>query len=160
MHAACFVQVQNEMAEFDIALPKDILAQVLQPITQKDRIGSCSLVNTAWNQAVKRTINSLTCELSAGNAAQYESLSRWLSNNSNVSSISHIEVGSKRHNRELDIPDLPNLQLPYPELTCLKTLKLQRCVLRSATTLVTDSSSGGVQVASLAALPALTASHS
>lgn len=124
------VQALNEMAEaLKRALPEDLLAQVLQLIDQKERRGSCSLVNSVWNHAVQRTSRSITCELDT--LAQYQGLSSWLNNNNNnnISSITYIEVGSKSPQYKLPhVDDLPSMQLPYSNLSSLHTLELEAAI--------------------------------
>lgn len=137
------------------ALPEDQFVMVLQSIEQRERISLCSLVNSAWNKAVKRSVSSLECELYT--TAQYQSLSSWLTTNSSVSSINSMTVGSNLCYRELCITDIPYLQLPYFALSNLKTLRLQCCSMLPASMTAIGTSSVEVQAASLESLAALTA---
>lgn len=123
------------------ALPGDLFAQVLQRIDVREQVGSCSLVNSLWDRAVKSIFSSLKCELRK--FARHQNLSSWLINNSSIGGItcttSMIDVGSKPQHQELYIAELPALQLPYLKLSDLQILKLQCCFVQPANPIATDS---------------------
>lgn len=149
-------------ASSTLALPEDLLAQVLQSIDQQERITMCSLVNSGWKKAVKHSLSRLECNLHS--SAQYRSLSDWLNSKSSccrISSIRYIEVGWNQHHPKCRIGILPALQLPYYKLSNLQTLKLQHCLLRPAsitsTTAEAVETSSAVAEVSAPSVPALSA---
>lgn len=139
--------------------PTDIVTLLLRHIEQNQRLSSCALVSSSWQQVTNAVSSHVSCKL--GTAEGYSSLSAWLSSNCSTTQINSIEVDSTLPQYRTPPNEAHVLQLPLQSLSKLQALKLLLCQLQ-ATRQVSAAAADRVEAeaevvpASLAALTALT----
>lgn len=115
-----------------LALPLDLLAEVLQHLDQRDRLICCALVSKSWHQAANIATSWVEIDLEAAagqGLAQTGSLSAWLRSNKYASNIRYIRVWQK----PTDAPSISVLQVCCQQLKGLEELELAFCQLKTVT---------------------------
>jgi hypothetical protein len=131
---------EHEAAASFLALPESVLVNILEKLSQHDRLSRAALACKAWAAAAAAATTVITLtRVSAATAAKFSS---WLQQHGGVvEAITVPQTHDDRVHAHMHVPVPVQLKLPAGGLAKLKLLHLHKCALEFCT----NASSSGVQ---------------